>query len=187
RYSCPTSVKSGSWQLTLTAAAGSRTLSSTPLTLTCGAVPPRLSTLVPPAVAVAAVAPPAPPNAPTNFNGNTNPNPALNPDDGFAMHYGDPLREQRVALAEGGVVDRSHRGVIRVAGADRLGWLHSLTSQHLEQLEPDCWTEALVLSPHGHVEHHLVLRDDGEATWIHVEPGQAQGLIDYLQSMKVWS
>ena len=51
-----------------------------------------------------------------------------------AAHYGDPLREQR-ALAEGaGLVDRSDRDVLVVPGADRLSWLHSLTTQHLERL-----------------------------------------------------
>jgi folate-binding protein YgfZ len=109
------------------------------------------------------------------------------PDDGVAAHFGDPLREQRVAVSDGAVVDRSHRGVLRVGGADRLEWLHSLTSQHLTSLPPDVWTEALVLSPHGHVEHHLVLVDDGSATWIHVEPGQAPALLAYLESMKFWS
>ena len=109
------------------------------------------------------------------------------PDDGVATHYGDPFGEQRTALSTGGVVDRSHRGVLRIAGADRLTWLHSLTSQHLESLAPEVWTEALVLSPHGHVEHHLVLRDDGAATWIHVEPGTLPALAAYLESMKFWS
>jgi folate-binding protein YgfZ len=113
--------------------------------------------------------------------------PGRAPDDAVAGHYGDPLREQRVALAERVVVARSHRDVIRVGGADRLPWLHSLTSQHLEALEPGRWTEALVLSPHGHVEHHLTLVDDGEATWIHVEPGTAAPLVAYLESMKFWS
>src|SRR3954453_7720500 len=111
----------------------------------------------------------------------------LPPDDGVASHYGDPFGEQRQALASGAVVDRSHRGVIRVAGPERLTWLHSLTSQHLSELPPGVWTEALVLSPHGHVEHHLVLRDDGSATWIHVEPGTAAALIAYLESMKFWT
>ena len=106
------------------------------------------------------------------------------PDEGVAAHYGDPYREQR-ALAEGeAVVDRSHRGVVRIAGADRLGWLHSLTTQHLERLEPGAPTEALVLDPNGRVEHHLVLSDDGEATVAHVEPGTAPALVAYLRSMQ---
>jgi len=105
-------------------------------------------------------------------------------DAGVAGHYGDPLREQRTLFASGGVVDRSHRGVIAVSGADRLSWLHSLTSQHLETLPVDEVREALVLSPHGHVEHHLVMSDDGETTWITVEPGTAEALVTYLDSMR---
>jgi folate-binding protein YgfZ len=106
------------------------------------------------------------------------------PDDDVAGHYGDPLREQRTLIESAGVVDRSHRGVLRVSGPDRLSWLHSLTSQHLTELAPGQWTEALVLSPHGHVEHHLALYDDGEATWAHVEPGTAPALAAYLDSMR---
>jgi folate-binding protein YgfZ len=111
----------------------------------------------------------------------------LRVDAGVAWHYGDPLREQRVAVESGAVVDRSHRGVLRIGGPERLSWLHSLTSQHLLALAPGEWTQALVLSPHGHVEHHLVLTDDGAATWIHVEPGTAAALAAYLESMKFWA
>jgi folate-binding protein YgfZ len=106
------------------------------------------------------------------------------PDEGVAAHYGDPAREQR-AMTEGQVlVDRSNRGVIKVTGPDRLSWLHSLTSQHVERLAPGSTKEALVLSPQGHVEHHLTLTDDGTATWIHVEPHTAKALVDYLNSMR---
>jgi folate-binding protein YgfZ len=106
------------------------------------------------------------------------------PDDGVAGHYGDPLREQRTGIEGGGVVDRSHRDVISVTGPDRLSWLHSLTTQHLTELPPGQWTEALVLSPHGHVEHHLTLVDDGTTVLAHVEPGTAGALIAYLGSMR---
>jgi tRNA-modifying protein YgfZ len=82
------------------------------------------------------------------------------------------------------VVDRSQRGVLTVSGPDRLSWLHSLTSQHLTALTPGSWTEALVLSPHGHVEHDIRLYDDGETTWMHVEPGTSAALVGYLESMR---
>jgi len=104
-------------------------------------------------------------------------------DAGVAGHYGDPLREQR-ALATGAIVDRSHRGVVRVSGPDRLSWLHSLVSQHVETLPVGEVREALILSPHGHVEHHLTLRDDGEATWITAEPETSAALVGYLDSMR---
>jgi tRNA-modifying protein YgfZ len=98
------------------------------------------------------------------------------PDEGVAAHYGDPLREQRAMAAEGALVDRSNRGVVTVAGPDRLSWLHSLTSQDLERMKPGQSAQALILSPQGHLEHHLTLTDDGARTWIHVEPGAAADL-----------
>ncbi len=106
------------------------------------------------------------------------------PDAGVAAHYGDPYAEQRALCRGFAVVDRSNRGVVRIAGPDRLGWLHSLTTQHLERLAAGTAAEALVLSPQGHVEHHLVLTDDGESAWAHVEPGAAAPLLDFLTSMR---
>ncbi len=101
-----------------------------------------------------------------------------------AAHHGDPLREQRL-LAEGaGLVDRSDRDVLTVPGADRLTWLHSLTSQHLEQLADRTGTEALVLSPNGHVEHHLVLADLDGTVWADVEPGTGEALQTFLDRMR---
>jgi tRNA-modifying protein YgfZ len=106
------------------------------------------------------------------------------PDTGVAAHYGEPAREQRRLDAGEGVVDLSHHGVVRVGGPDRLAWLHSLTSQHLSALPPGSRTEALLLSPHGHVEHHLRVQDDGSATWLLVEPGTAGALVDFLDRMR---
>jgi hypothetical protein len=106
------------------------------------------------------------------------------PDEGIAAHYGDPYAEQRALAGRFGVVDRSNRGVLRITGPDRLNWLHSLTTQHLERLAPGASAEALVLSPQGHIEHHLVLTDDGSAVWAHVEPGTIASLVDFLTSMR---
>ena len=111
--------------------------------------------------------------------------PADSPDAGVAAHYGDPHGEQRRLSEEHrGFVDLSHRGVLRVAGPDRLTWLHSFTSQHLESLKPGTAVEALILSPQGRVEHALYLVDDGEATWFHVEPGTAPEVLAFLEKMR---
>src|SRR5450755_1034361 len=110
--------------------------------------------------------------------------PAEAPDVGVAAHYGDPYAEQRGIIASWGVVDASHRHVIRITGRDRLSWLHSLTTQHLEQLAPGASAEALILDPQGRVEHQLSLTDDGEVTWVHVEPGAAPALLEFLTSMR---
>jgi len=106
------------------------------------------------------------------------------PDEGVAAHYGDPLREQRALATSAGLVDRSNRGVLKITGQDRLGWLHSLTTQHLEGLAAGQSAQALILSPTGHVEHHLTLTDDGTSVWLHVEPGTAAALAAFLDSMR---
>jgi tRNA-modifying protein YgfZ len=110
--------------------------------------------------------------------------PADGPDTGVAAHYGDPFAEQRALDHAVGLVDRSHRGVVRIAGQDRLSWLHSLSTQDLEHLAPGDTAETLILSPNGHVEHHLTLTDDGTQVWAHVEPGTASGLLEFLESMR---
>lgn len=109
---------------------------------------------------------------------------ATGPDAGIAWHYGDPTAEQRALARGGAVVDQSQLGVVRVAGPDRLSWLHSITSQQLEGLAPRTSTELLVLSPQGHIEHAAAVVDDGEATWLITERGSAPGLAGWLDRMK---
>jgi folate-binding protein YgfZ len=105
-------------------------------------------------------------------------------DAAVAAHYGSFIGEQRTLEAGEGFVDLSHRDVVRVSGPDRLTWLHSLTTQFLENLEPNLPTAALVLSPNGHVEHAMYGVDDGESFTVHVEPGEAESLIQWLDSMR---
>ena len=105
-------------------------------------------------------------------------------DAAVAAHYGSFNAEQRTLDSGEGFVDLSHRDVVRIAGPDRLTWLHSLTTQHLTDLPAKVWTGALVLSPNGHVEHAFFGYDDGEALLAHTEPGQAEALVDFLEKMK---
>lgn len=106
------------------------------------------------------------------------------PDADVASHYGDPAREQRLLVEGLAVVDLSHKGVVTVTGPDRLSWLHSITSQQLADLVPRASTESLVLSPKGHIEHALHVVDDGDATWLVLEPGAAPALVAWLESMR---
>lgn len=101
-----------------------------------------------------------------------------------AAHYGSFNTEQRALEALDAFVDLSHRDVVRIEGPDRLTWLHSLTTQHLEQLPPKQATAALLLSPQGHVEHAFVGYDDGEAFWAHTEPGAGAALAEWLDRMR---
>jgi tRNA-modifying protein YgfZ len=113
--------------------------------------------------------------------------PATGADVGTASHYGDPLAEQRALETGAAFVDRSTRDVLVVPGADRLSWLHSITSQHLSNLQDGDSTEALVLSPHGHVEQHWQLTELDGQVWIDTEPGAADEVYGYLDKMRFLS
>ena len=109
---------------------------------------------------------------------------AVGIDSGIAWHYGDPMREQRILETAAGVIDRSNRPVLAISGPDRLPWLHSICSQHVSNLADGESTEALVLSPHGHVEQHWQLTDRDGTVWLDVEPGMADDALGYLEKMR---
>ncbi len=111
-------------------------------------------------------------------------------DVGVAAHYGSTFAaEQRLLLSGEGFVDLSNRDVFRVTGPDRLTWLHSLTSQFLEGLAPRTWTEVLVLTPQGRIEHDFTGFDDPqtETFWAHTEPGAGAALVEFLDRMRFMS
>ena len=110
--------------------------------------------------------------------------PATGRDAGVPWHFGDPLREQRLLSTGAGVIDRSNRDLLVVPGVDRLGWLHSICSQHLTSLTDGDSTEALVLSPHGHVEQHWQVTELDGKVWLDTEPGEAPVVLDYLRKMQ---
>ena len=112
------------------------------------------------------------------------PPPEASADPGIPWHYGDPLREQRAITDARAAVDLSNRGVVTVSGPDRLSWLTDLSTQVLTSLRPGESALALILSPHGHVEHELHVIDDGGTTWLITQPGTAAALADYLRSMQ---
>lgn len=103
---------------------------------------------------------------------------------GVAAHYAAPLREQRALEAGDAVVDLSHRGVITVTGADRLSWLHAMTSQGLTGLAPGVGVETMLLDPNGRIQHAIRLVDDGETSWLLVDEGNADDLAAYLTRMR---
>ena len=113
--------------------------------------------------------------------------PAAGADAAVAWHYGDPMAEQRAATRTAALIDRSHRDVLTIAGPERLGWLNTITSQELLDLPDGASTEALVLSPQGHVEHHFVLTELAGVVHIDTEPDRGVALRAYLEMMVFWS
>jgi folate-binding protein YgfZ len=104
--------------------------------------------------------------------------------DGVPLHFGAPLVEQRALESGDAVVSLGHHGVVTVAGADRLSWLHTMTSQHLANLRPNEPVETLLLSPQGRIEQAIRLVDDGERCWLIVDSGAADSLTNYLLRMR---
>ncbi|POH68634.1 MULTISPECIES: YgfZ/GcvT domain-containing protein [Cryobacterium] len=105
-------------------------------------------------------------------------------DVGVAAHYGSPNTEQRKLLAGTAIVDLSHRGVLSIAGPDRLTWLNSMSSQELRGLTPGQSTETLLLDPAGHLEYAIALIDDGVESWLLVEAAELPGLQAWLDRMR---
>jgi folate-binding protein YgfZ len=105
-------------------------------------------------------------------------------DKGAIWHFGEVAKEQRELNAGKAWADLSHRSVIAISGEDRLTWLHSLTTQHLEKLAPGEWKETLILDPQGHIEHQLFLVDDGTTTYLHLDREKVAPLLEYLEKMK---
>ena len=105
-------------------------------------------------------------------------------DAGLPWHFGNPVAEARALEAGEGVVDLGNREIVEISGADRLGWLHSITSQHLSGLRPGEATTALILSPTGHIEHVLHGVDDGASFLAWTEPGHAEALVAFLERMR---
>ena len=105
-------------------------------------------------------------------------------DKGAIWHFGEIAKEQRALAAGRAWCDLSHRSVVRISGKDRLTWLHSLTTQQLDNLASGIWKEALILDPQGHIEEQFFLVDDGESTYLHLDQAKVDQLIAYLEKMK---
>ncbi|WP_233206139.1 folate-binding protein YgfZ [Cryobacterium sp. N19] len=105
-------------------------------------------------------------------------------DTGVAAHYGNPMIEQRTLAAGRAIVDLSHRGVLSVAGPDRLTWLNSIASQELKALKPGESTEMLLLDPTGRLEFAIRVLDDGVETWLLLEAAELPALHTFLDRMK---
>jgi len=115
------------------------------------------------------------------------PVPAHSHDVGAVWHYGDPFSEQHAAEHDAVVVDRSHRAVITLAGADRLSWLHSISTQHLTDLPDGACTENLSLDGQGRVEDHWQQTELAGVTYLDTEPWRGEPLLAYLKKMVFWS
>jgi folate-binding protein YgfZ len=106
------------------------------------------------------------------------------PDKGAVWHFGEPVKEQRALEAGTAWADLSHHNIIAVSGVDRLKWLHDLTTQFVSDLQPGAWMANMILDAKGHVEFQFNVVDDGTTTFLVLDPGYSEQLIEYLTKMK---
>lgn len=110
------------------------------------------------------------------------------PDTGMIWHLGNPLAEQEAIEEQRASVCLASREIIEISGSDRLGFLHSITTQDFSRpLEPGRIVPVWILSAEGHVRHGFYLCDDGERSWCFTERGRASNCVDWLNSMKFWT
>ena len=115
------------------------------------------------------------------------PAPAAGPDAGAVWHFGDPLGEQRAAMDESVVVDRSRRAVLALTGGDRKSWLHSISTQHVSEQPDGTVTQNLSLDGQGRVEDHWVQTELGDVSYLDTESYRGEPLLAYLRKMVFWS
>lgn len=106
------------------------------------------------------------------------------PDKGAVWHFGEPVKEQRALEAGTAWADLSHHNIVAVSGEDRLKWLHDLTTQFVSDLQPGVWMPNMILDAKGHVEFQFNVVDDGTTTFLVLDPGFSEQLIEYLTKMK---
>jgi folate-binding protein YgfZ len=106
------------------------------------------------------------------------------PDKGAVWHFGEPVKEQRALEAGTAWADLSHHNIVAVSGQDRLKWLHDLTTQFVSDLQPGVWMPNMILDAKGHVEFQFNCVDDGNTTFLVLDPGYSEQLIEYLTKMK---
>ena len=106
------------------------------------------------------------------------------PDKGAVWHFGEPVKEQRALEAGTAWADLSHLNIVAITGEDRLKWLHDLTTQFVSDLQPGLWMPSMILDAQGHVEFQFNLVDDGNTTYLVLDPGYVEKLVEYLTKMK---
>jgi hypothetical protein len=90
--------------------------------------------------------------------------------------------EAALQAVETGVAlcDRSHWGRVRVAGADRLRFLHNQTTNQLEPCQPGQGCDTVFVSSTARTLDLVTAYIEPESVLLLVSPGHAQTLIDWM-------
>ena len=98
-------------------------------------------------------------------------------------HFGNPLLEQRKLAAGDAYVPRDDQAVFEIQGPDTKSWLHSLLTQNILNLKPGQSTEALLLTPQGHIEHQLKIIITETGALLITARVNLEGILAWLKKM----
>ena len=85
------------------------------------------------------------------------------------LHYGDSEAEYRALRNGFGLMDLSHRGLIRVRGRDSQRFLNAMLSNNTADLHPGQGCYATFLNPKGHMVTDVVVYAEEESYLLEVE------------------
>lgn len=115
-------------------------------------------------------------------------------DEGVALHYGQPVLEQRALSQGSAIVDVSNRGVIELHGPDALKILHILSSQ---SFEGESWqkptslpasTETMFFDLQGRIEYapKVLITELGDSPRIYLltESDETAAVADWITKMR---
>lgn len=80
---------------------------------------------------------------------------------------------------------RLNRTLIRVSGADRIGFLNNLLTQDVEKLAEAGVLQAALLSPQGKLLADMLLWADGDSVLVETDPSRGAGLLNKLALYKL--
>jgi folate-binding protein YgfZ len=90
-------------------------------------------------------------------------------------------REYDAARHEAGVVDKSARGKIGVAGRDRAGFLHALLTNDIQSLRPGEGCYAALLTPQGRMIADMAVFELDDLIMLDVDPSVKDVLLQRLE------
>jgi glycine cleavage system T protein (aminomethyltransferase) len=96
-------------------------------------------------------------------------------------HYGDPVSEHRAVRERAGAADLSARGLVRVTGADRAKYLHSILTNDITALTPGQGCYAALLDVKGHLQADMRLFALEDALLIDLDPALTAGTVQALK------
>ena len=95
-------------------------------------------------------------------------------------HFGHVDEEYEAVRQTVGVMDLSHRSLVRITGSHRQRFLQAMVSNDTADLEPGQGCHAALLTNRGRLVADFVVYADADAYWLDLEPGLAPNLISAL-------